>query len=107
MAALSARRLETVVEDSTPQKPTTVQPVEGVSRLSVRLGDFATEREAERFVEEFSARRGEKPIIVEETGQNGAPAFRVLVGSFADSLPALDLIQDLLKDGYQGTVVAP
>lgn len=106
-AALSGKRLETVVVDSIERTPTTVHPSPEGARLSVRLGDFPSEREAERFVEAFMARREEKPIIVEETGENGQPVFRVLVGSFGDSLPALDLIRDLADDGFEGTVVTP
>ncbi len=107
-AALATKRLETVVADSAAAPTTTVvQPLPATARLSVSLGDFPTEPEAARFVEDFTARREEKPIVVEETGADGEPVFRVLIGSFADSVPALDLIRDLAEDGYAGTVVTP
>ena len=63
---------------------------------------FATDRNRRNYASAVPAMES-----VLQSHPNFAPAFRVLVGSFADSLPALDLIQDLLKDGYQGTVVAP
>ncbi len=107
-AALATMRLETVVADSAAAPATTVvQPLPATARLSVSLGDFRTEPEAARFVDDFAARREEKPIVVEETGADGEPVFRVLIGSFADSVPALDLIRDLAEDGYVGTVVTP
>jgi tetratricopeptide (TPR) repeat protein len=107
-AALAAKRLETVVADSAAiPAATVVRPLPETARLSVSLGDFPNEPEAARFVEDFTARREEKPIVVEETGANGQPVFRVLIGSFADSIPALDLIRDLAEDGYTGIVVTP
>lgn len=95
---------------------------EGATRYAVGIGEFATLADAERFVEQFSARRAEQPRIVpiedeepargddsdergEKTRDGAAVRYQVSVGEFATPAHAQDLVADLEHEGFDAHVV--
>ncbi len=75
-------------------------------RLAVELATFRTITETQRFVDDFSARRSEKPTVLEATDETGASLFRVLVGAFGDRAAAEDLARGLREAGFTAKVVS-